>query len=220
MSTRSLLPRGNDVALVILDCDGVLFDSLAANIAFYDSILTALGRTPLDAEGRELCHRLSGPQLWSHLFADDPATHRRATELASRADYSPFYAMMRPARDLETTLGVLAAHCPVAMATNRGRTVAGVLRHFALEPFFAIRVGILDVPRPKPAPDVLHACLAQAGVGAEAAVYVGDTGVDRDAAEAADVAYVGIGTESGAEWIVDEVSELPALLGIPARPPP
>jgi len=207
------LPRGTTLRLIILDCDGVLFDSWDANVAFYDSVLAAMGEPPLDERGRELCHRLSGPQLWDHLYAGNPL-QQRAREIASQADYSPFYALMRPMPSLVETLARLSTHCPLALATNRGRTVSGVLRTFDLERYFAIRVGILDVPRPKPAPDVLLACLERAAVPVSAAVYVGDTLVDRDAAAAAGVAYVGVGEESGAACRIRHIAELPELLGV------
>jgi phosphoglycolate phosphatase len=213
VNQSAALPRAAAVQLIILDCDGVLFDSWDANVAFYDSILAAMGQPPLDEYGRELCHRLSGPQLWQHLYGGDPL-HQRAKEIASQADYSPFYALMRPVPALLETLARLSAHCPLALATNRGRTVAGVLRGFDLDRYFQISVGILDVPRPKPAPDLLLACLERATVPASAAVYVGDTLVDRDAAFAAAVPYVGVGDESGADLRIRDIRELPELLGI------
>jgi len=212
------LPLGSAVQLVILDCDGVLFDSWDANIAFYESILAKLDQFPLDHTGRELCRRLSGPQLWAHLFAADPTLHERAKAAAAREDYSPFYQLMRPVPALEETLARLSAHCPLALATNRGRTVAGVLRHFALERFFSIWVGILDVPCPKPAPDLLLACLERAGVDARASVFVGDTSVDHDAATAAAVPYVGVGPHSGAQCTIRDLRELPDLVQIPVLP--
>src|SRR5436853_3029610 len=129
------IPTGNAVRLVILDCDGVLFDSWEANVAFYDSVLATLGVPPLDEFGRELCHRLSGPQLWDHLFPSDLELHARAKKVAGQADYGPFYPLMRPMPDLEKTLARLSAHCPLALATNRGRTVEGVTRHFGLDRF-------------------------------------------------------------------------------------
>ena len=215
MSRQSVLPRGSDVRLVILDCDGVLFDSWTANVAFYDSVLAAIGAAPLDEHGRELCHRLSGPQLWDALFAADADMHARARQIAAQADYGPFYALMQPVPNLEMTLARLAAHCPLALATNRGRTVSGVTEHFGLDRFVAIRVGILDVAKPKPAPDMLLTCLTRAAVGADRAVFVGDTSVDRDAALAANVSYVGVGPHSGAEWTIDDLRELPELLEIP-----
>ena len=216
MIRSDTLPRGDALRLIILDCDGVLFDSFEANVAFYDSILTAMGEPPLDERGRDLCHRLSGPQLWDHLYAGNPL-HQRAKEIAARADYTPFYALMRPMPALKDTLGRLSTHCPLALATNRGRTVGGVLQSFQLERYFAIRVGILDVPRPKPAPDVLLACLERAAVPAAAAVFVGDTLVDRDAALAAGVPYVGVGEDSGGSRRIRDIGELPALLAIADR---
>jgi phosphoglycolate phosphatase len=214
VSGVATLPTGAEVQLILLDCDGVLFDSWDANVAFYDSILAKLGEKPLDERGRDLCHRLSGPQLWQHLFGEDSARHARAKEIAARADYSPFYSLMRPVPDLERTLARLAAHCPLALATNRGRTVEGVVRHFGLERFLSIWLGILDVARPKPAPDLLLACLARARVPAHAAVFVGDTDVDREAAEAAAVPYIGIGSESGRHHVIAELRELPKLIAI------
>jgi HAD superfamily hydrolase (TIGR01509 family) len=101
------------------------------------------------------------------------------------------------------------------MATNRGRTVEGVVRHFSLDRFLSTWLGILDVPRPKPAPDLLLANLERAQVPATAAVYVGDTSVDREAAMAAGVPYVGVGPYSGAAQMIAGLGELPDLLGIP-----
>lgn len=206
------LPLGADVHLIILDCDGVLFDSYDANVAFYDSILAELGMPPLDDRGRELCHRMSGPQLWSHLCGADAALHARAKAVAARADYSPFYALMRPVDALTDTLSRLSGHCPLALATNRGRTAEGVVRHFELARFLTMWLGILDVAHAKPAPDLLHACLARAGVSARHAIYVGDSPTDREAAASAGVPYVGIGPRSEAIHRIAELRLLPALL--------
>lgn len=217
MSSPRSLPVGDALELVILDCDGVLFDSWDANVAFYDAVLATIGEGPLDATGRELCHRLSGPQLWGELFPERPDLLERARVASASADYAPFYPLMRPTAELTETLARITAHCPLALATNRGRTVAGVTKYFSLERFFAAALGILDVPRPKPAPDLLLACLERTGVRSAAAVFVGDTLVDREAAAAAGVAYVGIGPVSGGVVVLEELRELPDLLEIAPR---
>lgn len=206
------LPRPDQLRLIMLDCDGVLFDSWKANVAFYNAVLDVAGLPPLDDHGERLCHTLSSPQLYATLFGAEPALHRRVTDAAARVDYTPFFDLMVPAPALEDSLARMASHCALALATNRGRTVAGLVERFGLETFFTIRVGILDVARPKPAPDLLHACLSRADVPASAAVYVGDTELDRAAAAEAGVAYVGVGTASGARYVVGELRELPALL--------
>jgi HAD superfamily hydrolase (TIGR01509 family) len=206
------LPVRERLRLVIFDCDGVLFDSWRANVAFYNAVLAAAGQPALDEEGKRLCHTLSSPQLYAALFGHDPAVQRRVSELAATVDYTPFFDLMVPAPDLEATLARLGRHCPLALATNRGRTVAGLVERFRLGAFFAARVGILDVASPKPAPDMLLRCLEHTGARREEAVFVGDTELDRLAAAAAGIAYVGVGAGSGARWIVEGVRELPGLL--------
>ncbi len=212
VSRAARLPRRGELRLVIFDCDGVLFESWKANVAFYDAVLAALGLPPLDEEARRLCHTLSSPQLYASLFPDDPQMQQRMSEAARSTDYGPFYALMEPADELEPTLRRLRAHCPLALATNRGTTVRGVVERFGLGQFFAICMGILDVPRPKPAPDLLVACLERAAVRASEAVYVGDTELDRAAAAAAAIPYIGVGDLSGAELRVSGIRELPSLL--------
>jgi len=212
VAAPATLPRGEVLRLIIFDCDGVLFESWRANVAFYNSILASLDLPPLDDEGRRLCHTLSSPQLYARLFGPDPALLRRVTDAARRIDYGPFYALMEPVPALEETLTQLAARCPLALATNRGTTVTGIVERFRLQEFFPIRVGILDVAHPKPAPDLLLACLERANVAPEAALYIGDTDLDRIAASAAGVAYVGVGPASGARWTITGIRQLPRLL--------
>src|SRR5262249_32711867 len=163
-------------------------------------------------EGRRLCHTLASPQLFARLAGSDAALLEGLSATARELDYGPFYELMIPAPALEETLARLVAHCPLALATNRGRTAREVLVRFGVARFFAVQLGVLDVARPKPAPDVLPACLEPAAGPSEAAVYVGDTELDRAAATAAGIAYVGVGSESGAERVVRALRELPDLL--------
>jgi phosphoglycolate phosphatase len=206
------VPRGAALRLLIFDCDGVLFDSWRANVAFYDSVLTSIGLPPLDDAGRRLCHTLASSQLYAQLFPTDPAMQRRLVEVARATDYGPFYGLMAPVPDLDATLHRLAAHCPLALATNRGLTVRGVVERFGLDAYLSVYVGVLDVQRPKPAPDLLLACLQRSGVPAAAAVYVGDTDLDAAAARAAGVAYIGVGDASGASMRIESIRDLPAIL--------
>jgi phosphoglycolate phosphatase len=205
------LPPPERLRLVIFDCDGVLFDSYAANVAFYDAVLAAAGEEPLDAHGRHLCHTLASTQLFAQLFGDDAETLERVIAAARGVDYGPFYGLMEPAPALFDILEHIGRHATLALATNRGRTVEGVVERFGLARFFAIRVGVLDAA-PKPAPDLLLACLERAAVAAEEAVYIGDALSDRAAAAAAGVGYVGVGEASGARVIVRSLGELPAVL--------
>ncbi len=197
---------------VIFDCDGVLFDSWRANVEYYNAVLAALGRPRLDAEGERLAHALSTPQLFDMMFGADPALAEQARTIARELDYGPFYQWMQPASGLHDLLTALKPRYRLAMATNRGATVAGVVRHFALAPLLEIAVGIYDVPRPKPFPDMIEKCVQHFGIEPPQAVYVGDSASDLEAARAAGTHFVALGDLPGADVCIGQLGELPSVL--------
>ena len=197
---------------IIFDCDGVLFDSWRANVEYYNAVLTALGRPCLDAEGERLAHALSSPQLFETLFSDSPALIEEARSLARNTDYGPFYRWMVPVPGLHQLLAALKARYHLAMATNRGVTVPGVVRYFGLAPLLDLAVGIYDVPRPKPFPDMLEKCVEHFGIAPREAVYVGDSVSDLEAARAAGTHFIAVGDLPGARVRIGQLDELPALL--------
>ncbi|HVN86071.1 MAG TPA: HAD-IA family hydrolase [Candidatus Binatia bacterium] len=204
------------LAAVIFDCDGVLFDSWRANVAYYNAVLRAMGRPPLDPAEQRHAHVMAASQVIDYLFRDDPNARERARRVAGELDYGPFYELMEPAPRLHETLGALKRSYRLAMATNRGRTVAEVVRRFNLDVHIDLAVGILDVPRPKPHPDMIEKCLAHFGVAPAAALYVGDAQSDLLAATAAGVHFVAVGNHFVAvgdhDWApqrVEQLAELP-----------
>lgn len=206
---------------VIFDCDGVLFDSWGANVAYYNAIRSALGLGPMDAAWEAAAHVLSGPEVIDRMFADDPSRLERARELGRTIDYTPFYDLMTPAVGLFGVLDALRGAHRLGMATNRGRTVTGVVAHFGLGAWLEATVGISDVPRPKPHPDVIVECLARLGVDPEAALYVGDAQSDLRAAQAAGVAFVAIGEAPWSPTRLATLAQLPdyvARLALGAAP--
>jgi phosphoglycolate phosphatase len=210
---------------VIFDCDGVLFDSAAANLAYYDTVLAALGQAPLDETRALQAHTMAAPQLFATLFANDPALVEQARAVTRQIDYGPFYRLMQPVPELFDLLGNLKTRYRMAMATNRGTSTQGVVRHFGLDRFFEVAVGMLDVPRPKPFPDMLEKCLAHFGLPPEDAVYVGDAPSDYEAARTAGMRFIGVGDHCGAPHCIGDLRELPAALRATPRvaltePPP
>ncbi len=211
------MSRTGAPALVILDCDGVLFDSSASNVAFYNAILTRLGLPELDEEGRRLAHWMGSPALLARLFAHDAALHEEARRIAREMDYRPFLRLMRPVDGLFETLTWLRSRGRTALATNRGATIPQLLEHFALGAHFDLVVGLNDVARPKPAPDMLLHCLERLGVAAESALYVGDSPSDHEAARAAGVPFVAVGDAIDGALRIRALRELRTLLGEPDR---
>ena len=107
------------VAAVIFDCDGVLFRSEQANVAFYNAVLDRLGEPELNEEGRGHAHRMATPQIMEWLFGEDPHRLSEAMTAAYATDYAPFLARLEPVPELFETLRWLRAHYRTAMATNR-----------------------------------------------------------------------------------------------------
>ncbi len=204
---------------IIFDCDGVLFDSSAANIAFYDAILAALGEPPLGPEHHERAIAHASPQVLTALFAHDPARHAEATRIAENIDYRPFLELMVPAPELHGLLANLRGRYRLAMATNRGRTIPELLREFDLENVFDAVVGYLDVPRPKPHPDMLLECSRRLGLACEAGVYVGDSQGDLVAATAAGMRFIAVGSRCEHSVRISHLGELErALANVAGQP--
>jgi phosphoglycolate phosphatase len=166
----------------------------------------------LDAEGERLAHALSSPQLFERLFSGDARLIEQARALARDLDYEPFYRWMEPAPGLHQLLTELKPQYRLAMATNRGVTVAGVVRYFELAPLLELAVGIYDVARPKPFPDMIEKCVQHFGIAAHEAVYVGDSLSDLEAAQAAGTHFIAVGDVPGAPIRIEQLGELPAVL--------
>lgn len=203
------------IQAILFDCDGVLFDSHGANIEYFNAVLRAAGEPPLDREGERLATMLAGSQLLQALCGDDDARIERLRTAATALDYTPFFAWMNPVPDLHRVLAELKPHYRLGMATNRGSTVPQVVEHFGLDPYFEIAVGVLDVARPKPYPDMLERCLDHFQLAGHQALYVGDSPSDFTAAQAAGMHFLGIGGRTGApRWVerLDQVAT--ALTGV------
>jgi HAD superfamily hydrolase (TIGR01509 family) len=197
---------------VVFDCDGVLFDSWHANVAYYNAIRERLGLPPMEPGWQERAHYLAGSQVIEEMFKHDRALFAEARRIARLIDYDPFYALMEPMPGLFDVLGLLRRTWRLGMATNRGATVPGVVERFGLGAYLEAAVGVLDVARAKPHPDVVLECLARLGVAPASAVYVGDAENDLLAARAAGVQFVAVGDGTTSRRAVRELRELPAVL--------
>lgn len=206
---------------VLFDCDGVLFDSQPANVAYYNAIRARLGLEPMDAAWERAVHFLAASSVLERMFGEDDAALAAARAAARDVDYGPYYALMTPVPGLHEVLAALRPHHRLGMATNRGSSVAEVVRRFGLDRWLDTAVGVRDVARPKPHPDVLDEALARLGVAPAAAVYVGDAESDLAAASAAGVHFVAVGDAPWAPVRVATLRELPTRLAeVPFGAPP
>jgi len=194
---------------IIFDCDGVLFSSHEANLAYYNRVLEQMGERPVwaaDEERAHLCHTAASPEVFRQLLGEDRMSE--ALALAAEVDYRQFLHHMHPEPEMVETLHQLSARMPLAVATNRGTSMPGILRHFDLASYFTEVVTSRDVPRPKPAPDMLQLAAKRLGLAVDSLLFVGDSDLDRQAAAAAGVAFVAYRNPAGGDWSIERHSEL------------
>ncbi|MBD1400987.1 HAD family hydrolase [Pelovirga terrestris] len=183
-----------EIEAIIYDCDGVLFESHAANLAYYNQIFSAFGYPPITVDQQEkayLCHTASSPVVLAGLMraTDVPA----ALSFAAEIDYREFIPLMKPMPHLHQVLEVVANHYPLAIATNRGGSVMPILEHFGLDQFFSAVVTSRDVKKPKPAPDMLLLAARQLGYQPFTCLFIGDSELDQAAAAAGSFHFAGYG---------------------------
>ncbi|WP_302795285.1 HAD family hydrolase [Cloacibacillus evryensis] len=92
-----------------------------------------------------------------------------------------------------------------------------------LTPYMDVIIGLEDVTNAKPDPEALFKAIDKLGVGADEAVYVGDTDIDMKTAVAAAVRGVGVTTgnfgedglaAAGAWRVCSDLIEVPGLFGL------
>ena len=205
------------IELVVFDCDGVMFDTTNANMAYYNEILKHLGRPALTPEQFAYCHSHTADQSIAHLF-DDARDIEKAQSYRKNMSYVPFLKYMVLEPFLKPLLEALRPKYKTAIATNRSDTMDQVLSEHRLEGYFDLVVSSIDVERPKPYPDPLIKILEQLKIKAKCALYVGDSEIDQMAAKAADVTFIAYQNRSlSADFHIDSLKEMAAILDIKIR---
>ena len=175
--------------LVAFDCDGVLFDSQQANIAFYNAILAHFDRPPLAPEAVDYIHSHTVLESLNHLFNGYPDLSA-VFHFARSFDYSPFISMMIEEPFLREFFRFLRPGCFLALATNRTTTTRAVLTYHGLADNFDLVVSAQDVSNPKPHPESFVRILEHFRLSPREAIYIGDSRVDEQFAANAGVPFV------------------------------
>lgn len=189
------LPR-----LVMFDLDGTLMDSVPDLAAAVDAMLRQLGRAPAGiARVRDWVGNGSATLVRRALAggfateAVDPALAERALALFMQA-YEGGHALTTVYPGVPPVLDWLRERrVPLAVITNKpARFVEPLLAEKGLGGRFAWIVGGDTLAQQKPHPAGLQHVLAQAGVAAGEALFVGDSRNDVQAARAAGVRCVAL----------------------------
>jgi HAD superfamily hydrolase (TIGR01509 family) len=194
---------------IILDCDGVLFDSLQANIAFYNHLLASFSKPPMRDKQIEFVHAATAEESVTYLFKGDTALEE-ARNLQRRTDYNRFIPYMKLAPHALESLKILKAEGKMlAICTNRSTSMPAILKHFGIADLFECVITSLDVTRPKPDPEGLLAVLRAFGLDSPEAVYVGDSIIDQVASRLAGIPFAAYGNPGlDADYHLRDFSQL------------
>lgn len=200
------------IRLVAFDCDGVLFDSREANVAFYNGILAHFGRPAMHEEAVDYVHSHTVWESLEHIFAGYPDLDA-VLHFVRSFDYSPFIPMMVEEPHLREFLQFLRPTCFTALATNRSTTTWAVLTYHGLADSFDLVVSAQDVANPKPHPESFTRILEYFAVQPHEAIYIGDSRVDEAFAANAGVPLVAYrNRELQAAYYLDSFAAGPALI--------
>ena len=219
MTADGNLPAGDatGLKLVVLDCDGVMFDSREANRAYYGHLRERFGRPALTEEEVSYVHAHPAPESVPFLFRAWPRQIDDVNAYRAVVDYAPFLRQMAIEPDLREFLAAVRPPLLTAISTNRTSTMTAVLDTFGLRPHFDLVVTALDVERPKPHPEALHKILAHFGLRAGEGIFVGDTQVDVDHAAAVGMPLIAF--RSPGLRAAYHVSSFRQILGLPPFSP-
>jgi HAD superfamily hydrolase (TIGR01509 family) len=204
-----------DIHVVAFDCDGVLFDTEQANRAYYNEILAHFERPSMTPVQFAYVHAHTFDQSMVYLFDHDETLIEAAYTYRQNMDYERFLPYLEIEPHLRALLKKIRPRFKTAIATNRTDTMMQLLLEFDLDAQFDLVVTCRDVLRPKPDPEPLLKILDHFRVPAQRLVYVGDSQVDQQAAQGANVRFVAYrnpGLE--ADIHVQSLQEMGPLLGV------
>ena len=198
---------------VIYDCDGVMFDSLEANCAFYESVFNYMGIS-LDRSDKDIMrviHTYANRDVLKYFFPEKESWED-AVRFAGSIDYRGLIKLMKMESGLVETLEQLKGRVHLAVCTNRSTSMEAVLNGFNLSEYFSFIMTAARSSFPKPHPEPLVRILAHYGLKPEEALFVGDSAVDSQAAAAAGVPFVGYRADLPGLARIDRHEEIMSML--------
>jgi phosphoglycolate phosphatase len=202
------------VKVVAFDCDGVMFDSSEANRAFYNQVLTHIEMPPMTTEQSAFVHMHTVDESLEYLI-DDPGRLAEARRYRLQMSYLSFIRHMVIEPHLKALLAKLRPAFKTAIATNRTDTMDRVLEEHELEGQFDLVVTALDVHHPKPHPEQLQVILDHFEITPDRMIYIGDSSLDAQSAQAANVPFIAFRNASlPARVHIQSLRQIQEILGL------
>jgi phosphoglycolate phosphatase len=180
-----------EIRCVIYDCDGVLFDSIEANIRLYNDLCSAVGRGPLKEEEIKYVHTHTVHEAVHLIFGEDDGLEKRALESLKQVDLREYIGYLKMEPYLLQILNLLKANGIIRVInTNRTTSMPHIMERFHLWPFFDMVVTASDVKYPKPHPESIEKIIQKFNLDKEETIFVGDSEVDQQTARSAGIKFI------------------------------
>lgn len=203
------------IKAVVFDCDGVMFDTAAANRKFYDEILKSFGKPGLNEVQFTNVHMMTVTDAIQYLFPGEKDL-TRVYQCLKNIGYKKFIKYMKMEKGLKSLLVQLEKNGFIrGIATNRTNTMEKVLVDFDLADCFDVVMTAAKVEKPKPDPEQLMVIMAKYNLEPRQILFVGDSDYDRIAAERAGTWFVAFKSPKlKADLNVSEMNEIATALNI------
>jgi pyrophosphatase PpaX len=229
VTTPQINPRLRAVDAVLFDLDGTVVDTIPHILASFRHATEEVLGEALDDE--VLMHHVGVPLARQmRYFTDDEAEAERLLAAYRAFNHRTHDDMAKLYPNTRSALATLAhARVPMGIVTSKSRTMAErALELFDLRDFFQVVVTAddTDCHKPDPVPLIHAASILQ--MDPARLVYVGDSPADIACGKGAGAATVGATwgvasrqrlVEARPDAIIEDIGELPALLGIRAEEP-
>ena len=179
---------------VLFDLDGVLLDSFEAWASLVDAAARHFGHPSVTREAFRAVYGQPTQSDVDHFFPDQTVESVEAYYEAHFAEHAGAAEVVPGAVELLTALERQGV--PTAVITNTPSALARrMLEAASLSPNAV--VGGSDIPKAKPAPDMIFRACELLGIEPWDALVVGDSPSDKQAAAAAGAPFAGIGGIEG-----------------------
>ncbi|MBI2543513.1 MAG: HAD family hydrolase [Candidatus Aenigmarchaeota archaeon] len=204
------------IKVILLDLDGTLIDSRKCVGELYNHIAERNKLKPPTSEEVDSVFHIPLIQGLMRIYGIPESEAARISEV--RYDvYDRILPLIEVDSNAGNVLGNLKRRYKLGIVTGRGSTTYRILNMFGLQSYFDIVVDRTQYANAKPHPECLHVAMKKLGFKPEETVYVGDGGVDVQAANDAGVTsiYLSRTNHPNARYNIEKLEELePLLMGL------
>ncbi len=175
---------------VIFDMDGVILDSVDANVRLFQRVFQEFGfAPPSEQELLDFSPRGSTATIGEFLPEPEKQNGELKQQMLERTRELSMQILgeMRPMPGIHALLSELKTHYRLALVTNRRESTHAAIELFGFQGIFEVVVTASDVTNPKPHPEPILLALEKLGVSSREAIFFGDMNVDFESGTSAGV---------------------------------